>query len=441
MSIDVNLFEIDENEPCINTLLKYVPDEKITLIINENNFIELPRKYFSAKNFVLDYATNLSVLQGQEYEKIYLAPDDYDKILEDDRKFYTLISRLKFDTSNKFDDYPERFGEDEGDVENLSIKMLYKPDIFELCEFTCVMGQNNKEVKIKYLKTHQLKNIVHRCLTFFNERDHKYYIFSSKDDFLKYCQSLPLEYRNFHEVIRGVNKQRIKFDIDFEKGFKGDVKAIMNKIIDSIENLINDTYDLIYPVSRWNNICVYEACNKEKSSYHIMIKGFQLATYKEMAYIDNLLRKKLGPKLSKFVDQTHKSNQNFRCLGNVKVDSPSRPFLISNNIENCGTTDKDSFIQFNNDIDLPIRTIEYKKYNHNISQEVNMEDVNKIIGDVHLFREQRGNMLYFNRLKPSYCEHCKRDHDHDNTLMIKICEDKKLKVLCRHYIKQTQQQY
>lgn len=51
---------------------------------------------------------------------------------------------------------------------------------------------------------------------------------------------------------------------------------------------------------------------------------------------------------------------------------------------------------------------------------------------VHTYRGIYGNMMYFNRTAKSYCRICHRDHEHDNTFIVKFERDGKLFHHCWH---------
>ena len=411
MYVDIQSNEKLDAEHFTRVISSYFPNGFINMYNDYVGNIAIPSKLsMHTGYFDLGYCINIHLLQGSECDSIYYCREDIDK-LDDNRTFYTLISRLKF-SGDTIEDFPQTQAE-----HRKLLNIRSEETSFKLSD----MSDNAK-----------------RGIIIWNEKTKAYMAFHNKKELFDYIYSFPRYERNFHEVIFGNNVQRLKFDIDFPQGTHEDEAIrIVGTAVDHILLVVNTIYnDLPYKLTRTNNVIVTSSCDISKQSYHIIIKGISVANNVEAEHLHDQVRKSY-PEISKYLDHTNKSIQNFRILGCCKVNS-KRIKLISSDFRTASCFDEESLIQFNTMDIIPYNKVYPKLSTHRPVEDLVPSQyadlIKDIVGDSHEFRCVVGSMLYFDRLQPSYCKLCKREHQKDNTLMIRIINGVATE-MCRHFVK------
>lgn len=250
--------------------------------------------------------------------------------------------------------------------------------------------------------------------------------------------------RQFHEVILGEQGQKFKIDIDGDD--VGNPIKIRNSIILAIFSVFEDlriqltTNDLLVfqsiPSKNW-----YGKEEKTDSfSYHIVVNNYYCPT----AGIAKNIAKKVAEKTKygKYIDlNVYKSIQLFRLVGCHKENRTDIKKLLTvwkyNNETICRKITKTTF---NSTLITaisncsPITVPDYVpnsiiSNDSNVDAETAIEAIYSFVGsDCYKYRSVEDGRVYFDRLYPSYCSVCERDHDRNGAMIYSY--NKKLYFRC-----------
>jgi len=319
---------------------------------------------------------------------------------------------------------------------------------------------------------------IKRLMIVRDDRNSNYLVFNSFNDFWSHNSSVVLKDRCFHEVIYGYQHQRVKFDIDITRdklmelcdadliraniitapmseSDKVDsiIVFIAGKIIDvlfvtyhSSERIVPSIRDLIIMDSSGYD----RIKNTIKYSFHIIAK-YAVENYHEMAELTEKLLFELPECIKLFVDgNVNKQIQNFRIIGSSSKPDSGRIKRMTSRFGSYEADKIDTLITDTKKLKLlkalgtKVRKPEHETpsvENDDIPRtlEIIKRDTNLL--EAHEFRSAAGNLLIFNRLKPSVCNICNRMHDNDHTLMLRVILDddvdeenrvRQITELCRH---------
>ncbi len=279
-----------------------------------------------------------------------------------------------------------------------------------------------------------------------------YSVFDTMGGFCSWFETVPECQRTLHEVIFGQRLQKIKFDIDayasdldilhFPDMNYGDMIGdwisqidpagagskyahVLGIVIKAIEN----TFFMVYGVElSKENFIICESLDKtgRKFSNHVIIQGYCVTSNLQSREFTNQVCEHLPKIYHKFIDRcVNKSLQNFRITGCHKSEDISRvktivsghSFAISLvcNTEECQLLDDIAGGGVDTPADVRL-TAEEVGGVLELCRNAGLLEANK-------FRLQRGNMLIFDRMKPSHCDLCKRFHDNDNTVLVHLNMD------------------
>ncbi len=297
-----------------------------------------------------------------------------------------------------------------------------------------------------------------------NENNNRFIVLD-RDDLFGYVESFPQASRNFHEVIFGDSPQKLKFDVDMtvdasKTAVISDVLDVFGVIYDPLEiqkkkaerviaqliGAIQDAFCLVYfptdsVVLAHDNVVVcdssgYKSGSVYKFSYHVIVDGYCVDSNREAKYFTSRVLELCDNETRKYVDtQVNSSVQNFRLVGCSKVNSDRVKRLVTNH------TDDSTLISSVDDCHLlkkvaPSIKAEVARYSDDLYRKVIELCKDNGVTHGHVFRSANGSMLFFDRVKPTFCELCEETHHNDNTLMISIKEEDGAMTaveLCRHY--------
>lgn len=192
-------------------------------------------------------------------------------------------------------------------------------------------------------------------------------------------------------------------------------------IFDNIMNTIRDTYFITYGKDIPDLINCESKSNGIKYSNHVIIDSVYVDNPETAAEFTRRVREYLPERYRPFLDMSvNKRIQNFRSVfchkdGDsrtkmiVSGQHPSRSFIT--NISGCEL--------------LPKLEVESNKIT---PQSIHPDDVSRVLNICassgilidHKYRYNRGGLFVFMRLRPSYCEFCRRNHDNDNTVIVSV---------------------
>lgn len=286
-------------------------------------------------------------------------------------------------------------------------------------------------------------------------------VFNSCQQFVDYQQRFPENDRCFYEVILGENPLKPFFDIDISSDQydgKCPIDEYGEQIKDEvIENLIKilepygfqlDYHMLVFTSHGTTDTDVNASSSSvsSKRSYHLIIRDFYFTNYQFMKNLCNKIIKNINPEYVKYIDKSIYSElRQFRIVGSQKWHSgrvkilnalwyyKGKPITLKNQPMNweqlfettlVGVMNKDMTVLPSGDFQDGEQHIlrPEKQYS---SFDLTAEEVehailllNKMItGDGKspcVIQEIKQRLIILKRTKPSYCENCKRIHEHEN---------------------------
>lgn len=186
-----------------------------------------------------------------------------------------------------------------------------------------------------------------------------------------------------------------------------------------------------------------------KFSIHLIVgvyavNCFQLAEHASRLYSTFKSKSAFHEFVSQFIDMgVYKSIQNFRLTGSIKLGTnENRRKVLVNNLwddeyENWRHT---LITHIDGKTDIQLDEMKLMKSFKSTFEEIEMLDKNFLPDNFTTIiaewseglepRRKYGNVIFFDRLEPSYCKICKRTHDNENSLIVIITESSYI-VKCR----------
>lgn len=281
---------------------------------------------------------------------------------------------------------------------------------------------------------------VHEVFIVKDTRKNKYLLYGSLAEFIKYRETTKgLFYED--EVILGIRKQKLKFDIDipssklanFTDVVDSDMhvvgaldmpeknKKILGEIIDLIDEQFYIHYNKILTAENFV-IIVSDDPKDEKFSVHIIINDYYVESYNEAQHFTDIIAENIRTQIKDFIDWgVNKRNQNMRLPMSCKPDAPHRVARIVTK----GHTLSDAVISVVSG--EPLRPLAAAR----LEEPVLVQDVNGAIFEKILdiaqhhadenksrFRCHKNGMIVYDRYESAHCHICDRHHDKDNTFYV-----------------------
>ncbi len=288
-----------------------------------------------------------------------------------------------------------------------------------------------------------------------NEDKRNYLVFESKNDFiLWYTPKIDQPDNHFHEIILGQNKQRMRFDIDakldeiprdsiVEK--EEYMMVLLNQLIQSIIDELSEKLDT--NVKRDEILITESVDRKVKFSYHVICPLHSAPNNIDAKNLATDILAVFDKQQLKLIDQSvYKSVQGLRLLGanrngrvkkfNKKLSeflNIATDFEFEDTLINCQNTHTAT---------IPTTITDANPEKVFVADAKANEEVLQFIKSKHFeLRKYENGIYYCDRLKETFCEICKRNHEKDNTLIIKTAFTKNDKGVdmgvyyeyCRHY--------
>jgi hypothetical protein len=260
-------------------------------------------------------------------------------------------------------------------------------------------------------------------------RDHPKYrkmftSFKNYDELYNYIKTLQ-DPQHLYEYIRGPRKPY--FDLDISA--KDDHERILSDVMEKLSSIIK--------INLNRDVLIYSSHDENKKGYHIVIDNY---------YVNNHLQTKwLAKQINiKYVDlAVYSSAQQFRLLGSSKIGT-NRIKKFMNKWKYKGEiityyTNPDTYTMLKSSLVSLIDGCELLDVpNIDVDNKIiysEDEDILKILynylHDIPFkIRHRKGNVIVLDRIKPSYCNICKRIHEHENGYVI-VIDDEQIWYSCR----------
>jgi len=275
-----------------------------------------------------------------------------------------------------------------------------------------------------------------------------YIVFKNAAEFWDSFETVPEEQRCFHEMIDGTVRQKLKFDIDggtpahpggHDVMSTHVVPEFFNELLESLKLSILDTMHAKYGLDvDDDNVLICRSHSPdtlgrggapEKLSAHIVINGYSVSNHKQACSFAKDVCTRLTVEQCKLVDiGVYSSLQSFRMPLCHKKDSTRVKMLppvanqfdaLITHTEDCVALPDAYVIEQHSDADaINGGTGEAISYDVKV-----VLDMAKPYIDGLVFSRQSGNAMFFTRVAPSFCNICQRQHDHDNSLFLKLHRD------------------
>lgn len=279
--------------------------------------------------------------------------------------------------------------------------------------------------------------LVNRLITFNLGLPKPYTIWDSYDDFLRALDELPADRRTYHEVMFGDIPQKLKFDIDCESRDELDFDAMLTIIIETIKDAFLVCYMADLP--REDIIVCKTPYDGRKYSAHIILMR-AVSNHQQGQQFTEKVLSYLPLDLCRIVDTTaNNALKNMRCVYCHKADDDVARTKAPYDLFGVGLPRAvDTFVTNTAGVQLMpdvFRTKQKREAPSTAAVDTYAREILALCDfPDHRFRNVRGDLLLFDRIRPSMCNICKKTHTHDNTLIVSAEQaDKKLVVyeMCR----------
>ena len=259
-------------------------------------------------------------------------------------------------------------------------------------------------------------------------------------EFVRYQHKyFPLEHRYFYEIIFGALPQKHYFDMEASDGTN--LQETLMAVIDGVVQ--------VYEEKKWNlsleqDVLIYSSHNSEKQSYHLVITNHCCGDNKENMAFHNLVKSKVGPHLTKYIDsRVYSSNQQLRILGSQKVGSGRvktfhKEFIyhgrriVHQYLEEPESLEHEIILQLEESLIsvthncqlLSLLVTEVPTPTYAPTEELVPDTIHQALNvvnniETYPFRYigTRGSFILLRRIRPSMCQLCNRIHEHENPFL------------------------
>ena len=275
----------------------------------------------------------------------------------------------------------------------------------------------------------------------------RYTKFRNFAEFSKYFHSCQEKEKCFYEMMRENQGRKPYFDIDID-----DPAFDYMPMLEEIKKILVDM------ISKKIRILIFDSSTESKKSFHIIVDGFYLQTYKELLAFFDSVKEKTSESYKQFLDRSvYKSVQQFRIVGSHKFMKTNTKILredLSYKFKILKSL-KTEIAKFNYMLASSLVTntssceviygfqpkVEEKEWNISGSaQESAIEDVMKIFYEkysprgfnFHECKEKNGNLLIvLRRINSTFCELCNREHENENPYITVSGEYRNITLYCR----------
>jgi hypothetical protein len=256
---------------------------------------------------------------------------------------------------------------------------------------------------------------------------------------------------DFQEVIAGTKWHRLAFDLDYdidsdeECSYDESVRWFRDAIRELIFAAIDAYYTMFDDCITERDFTVCESLNAREPlrlSAHVLIAR-AIPHYRVAKHFTDLVIQGMREDTRDIVDRSLNSSQH-----NLRLTGCAKPGSIRVKCAPPGAKFADTLVQapaMRVPEEIAAKFIARDEHNAPQCVPANPQLVQrarelidmKYGAGTHVFRRQMGSLLAFDRMRPSKCELCAREHDHDNTVLVSIAEKigarTQIFELCRHH--------
>lgn len=253
-----------------------------------------------------------------------------------------------------------------------------------------------------------------------------------------------------HELVPAARAQRLRLDVDMPDELLRGTDWTKGKAMRMICTAVRDTYHEFWRDEIGDSelvICETPRGESKKYSWHLSVRGRCVSGSEQARHFARRVQTRVGPVLARAIDHgIYTDMHGLRVVGTHKPGEPDRvKRVIPARVEAFGHRDADTRLCAAEDDKLlcdicprPTRARRAdttERYDGLPEAVVHKLRELKLL-DAHTYRCTRGLTIEFNRIAPSFCEICRRRHDHDNTLMVKHAPGSNhMSVLCRRNVR------
>jgi len=278
-----------------------------------------------------------------------------------------------------------------------------------------------------------------------------------------YCKYIGDEFAgdimpDFQEVIDETSWHALVFDLDLDVEnpnrnlsiYNSQVATFRESIREIIRIAIDVYFDMFNDVISERDFVICESLHNEEMhrlSAHVLIKR-AVPHYMIASHFVTTVIGSLSAEESAIIDRSiYSKRHNLRLVGCAKVGS-KRVKIMPQNCEFIDTIVGSPLLQ-RIPSEKATQWLEILQSRTHTASNANMRAYPSAIVDkaialvdakyginAHKFRQQVGSLLIFTRIAPTFCILCKRNHDNDNTLILRVnmCDDDvRVVELCRRY--------
>ena len=293
-----------------------------------------------------------------------------------------------------------------------------------------------------------------------------YTCFGSYVEFGVYMSKFPVEERCFFEIVIGQSPQKARFDIDIDRSKNREITSeeIINNLIENINEILLK-YEIKLDLRR--DILIFNSHSLKKLSNHVIINNYYHINNNEAKAFYELVINQMDPKLTEFVDHSvYKPTQQFRIVGCKKMGVNPTKMLEEvwiykgekveyEYIETPTSSGHKLMLQLEASLLSYVRSCvmlpefipkeQRRMSNMEMSEEtVTLEEAQQALnlyaayGGItvsdkrfpYKFMGIKNNLLLLKRMKPSKCPICMRIHEHENTFLSVIGEERTVYFYC-----------
>lgn len=266
--------------------------------------------------------------------------------------------------------------------------------------------------------------------------------FDSPGDIYRFQLDTKPEERTFYEVIFGDKAQKPHFDIDVSlesfPEFEHNSMKIVDNLLETILSL-GPPFDGLDPAK---DFLIYSSHGKKKRSYHVLLHSIAHINNTDARKLYDKIVTRMDPNYSKFLDHAvYSPSQQFRLLGSSKLANLERRKILVNRFlfrgkeivhESREHGNGKRYEEYNRFIDSlisdttncrllePDDSIEESKFHitDDVFSEKEELTISEIVEELYpncfSIESIRGNLFVLKRKRPTFCESCLREHQHEN---------------------------
>jgi hypothetical protein len=226
--------------------------------------------------------------------------------------------------------------------------------------------------------------------------------------------------------------QKLHFDLDIIDGVCH--QDVLEETVSGIELSFQQLYH--QPLNLTHDLLVYESHGNGKYSYHIVIDNYSVSGKKQAkAFYHNVIANMTN--YTKYVDSAvYKSNQQFRLLGCCKHNTDRvKKFVPTWNYKSNIITyngSEDSALRFRSSL-VSLTSYTRRLPNIDVEPDYSLDDEYLSLPEVKMvlrlcaqhinpfpfvLREVKGKIIVLKRISPSFCNICRRVHQHENPFVL-----------------------